>query len=316
VIDFRYHLVSIIAIFFALAIGIIIGSGPLAGSVDDVVASQVDQLREENQSLRAEAEAARDVETFHVGYGQTTGPAVTTDALRDRAVLMVALPGAPNAQVAQSAAAVTAAGGRVVGTVQIDPTWTDAASDAVLDTLAAQLVASGTTLADGTGYLRGAQLLAGALLEPSPGEPPARRGAPQDGVLTAFEEAGLLAWNGSFDAVADAAVVVSGTPLPEDDQLERRAGAIRDLIGAIDAAGSGSVVAGGPEAALELGAVRLVRDSGPLAREVSTVDVLTVPAGQATAVLALRDQLSGRTGAYGGVGDVDAAMPALTPAQP
>ncbi|NIS33816.1 MAG: copper transporter, partial [Actinobacteria bacterium] len=28
-IDFRYHLVSIIAVFFALAVGIVLGAGPL-----------------------------------------------------------------------------------------------------------------------------------------------------------------------------------------------------------------------------------------------------------------------------------------------
>ena len=33
-IDFRYHLVSLIAVFMALAVGVVLGAGPLQGTLD------------------------------------------------------------------------------------------------------------------------------------------------------------------------------------------------------------------------------------------------------------------------------------------
>ena len=43
-IDFRYHLVSIASVFLALAVGIVLGAGPLKGTLGDTLASEVAQL--------------------------------------------------------------------------------------------------------------------------------------------------------------------------------------------------------------------------------------------------------------------------------
>ena len=43
VIDFRYHIVSIVAIFLALATGVALGAGPLKGTVDQSYISQAEQ---------------------------------------------------------------------------------------------------------------------------------------------------------------------------------------------------------------------------------------------------------------------------------
>lgn len=40
-IDFRYHLVSIISIFLALAVGIVLGAGPLQGNLGSQLTDQV-----------------------------------------------------------------------------------------------------------------------------------------------------------------------------------------------------------------------------------------------------------------------------------
>ena len=45
VIDFRYHIVSIVAIFFALGAGVVLGAGPLKGTGADVVQAQAEQDR-------------------------------------------------------------------------------------------------------------------------------------------------------------------------------------------------------------------------------------------------------------------------------
>ena len=51
-IDFRYHIVSLISVFLALAVGIILGAGPLQGAIGDQLTGQVEQLRTERNELR------------------------------------------------------------------------------------------------------------------------------------------------------------------------------------------------------------------------------------------------------------------------
>jgi hypothetical protein len=52
-ISFRYHLVSIIAVFLALALGILVGTTGLNGAILSDLKKQVRTLRGETSSLRA-----------------------------------------------------------------------------------------------------------------------------------------------------------------------------------------------------------------------------------------------------------------------
>ena len=57
-IDFRYHLVSLISVFLALAVGIVLGAGPLKESIGDTLTGEVDALRQRAADLRTELDAA------------------------------------------------------------------------------------------------------------------------------------------------------------------------------------------------------------------------------------------------------------------
>ena len=74
-IDFRYHIVSLISVFLALAVGIALGAGPLKETIGDTLTGQVEQLRGEKDALRAELDttsgALQDAET----YIDAAGPA-------------------------------------------------------------------------------------------------------------------------------------------------------------------------------------------------------------------------------------------------
>ena len=52
-IDFRYHLVSLISVFLALAVGIVLGAGPLKEAIGDTLTGEVDKLRARAADLRA-----------------------------------------------------------------------------------------------------------------------------------------------------------------------------------------------------------------------------------------------------------------------
>ena len=52
VINFRYHVVSLTAVFLALAIGLVVGTAALNGPVADALRDQVTALRKDNTQLR------------------------------------------------------------------------------------------------------------------------------------------------------------------------------------------------------------------------------------------------------------------------
>ena len=312
-IDFRYHLVSIIAIFFALATGIILGAGPLDEQVDQTLVDQIPQLRDENQQLRDQIVALEADLAYEETFVDSSAPLLVADRLADRRVALVVLPGADDEQVAGIRSQVESAGASISSTVTVAPTWTDPDSEPALNALAAELVVSGTTLPlDGDGYDRGAAVLAGALLRPDD-EASADRDADQiTAVETGYGEAGLAAIEiaeGDDDPQATLAVVVAGPP-PEDD-VEQRTGTMTSLVRALDEAAAGSVVGGPPAAAGEGGLITAVREDQDLAAAVSTVDSVDLSSGRVAVVFAAVQQEQGESGQYGRVGTTDGALPVV-----
>jgi Ca2+/Na+ antiporter len=57
VIDFRYHLVSIVAVFLALAVGVVLGSAALNGPVVAGLRKSVSTLRHEEDNLGSQNRA-------------------------------------------------------------------------------------------------------------------------------------------------------------------------------------------------------------------------------------------------------------------
>lgn len=58
-VDFRYHLVSLISVFLALAVGVVLGAGPLQEPIASGLTSQVEVLRESQARTGAEIEQLR-----------------------------------------------------------------------------------------------------------------------------------------------------------------------------------------------------------------------------------------------------------------
>ena len=87
-IDFRYHIVSLIAVFLALAVGVVLGAGPLGGTFGEQLTAQVETLRQEKEALRIELEDARadneDLVTFVDSAAAQLLPGTLTDVGVDR----------------------------------------------------------------------------------------------------------------------------------------------------------------------------------------------------------------------------------------
>jgi hypothetical protein len=308
-INFRYHVVSLVAVLFALGTGLVLGSGLLSSGTGTAAAVQVVDLQAEAALLRERVADAEATLAFSDAYGAAVQPGQISDALADRAVLVVALPDADDQLLSDTREALGAAGASVTGTITVLPEWTDAGSAAVLDSLSAQLVTSGASLPDtgSDGYERGAVVLAASVLEPAGSTETAPEAV--DTTPAAFVEAGLVEMDEPLRGTAELAVVVAGAPVADDGEAGRRLGALSALAAAVDAAGSGAVLAGAPETARDGGVLLTVRETPELAGAVSTVDMLSASAGRTSTVLALAEQLDGGVGHYGGVGDVDGPLP-------
>ena len=96
-IDFRYHLVSIVSIFLALAVGIVLGAGPLKEDIGNTLTSEVKNLRADKAALRSELDTAEKGTKARDEFTAASNRSLLADRLKDTTVTLVVLPGAdPN----------------------------------------------------------------------------------------------------------------------------------------------------------------------------------------------------------------------------
>jgi hypothetical protein len=160
-IDFRYHLVSLVSVFLALAVGIVLGAGPLKGAIGDTLSSQVDQLRAEKATLRTELDTAQGAVDNRDAFTQAVLPALVRSQLGGEVVLVVTLPGADTDAVKPLTESLQAAGARVTGRIDIKDAWSDPSRSADRDAV-----------------LRSLQGIADAAVVPSPSAASGARSAP------------------------------------------------------------------------------------------------------------------------------------------
>lgn len=112
-VDFRYHLVSLISVFLALAVGIVLGAGPLQDSIGSTLNAQVETLRESRENLRAQADAAQNELSQANDALAIAGESLTSDLLSGTSVAIVSLPGVKNQDLEGVADSLTSAGATV-----------------------------------------------------------------------------------------------------------------------------------------------------------------------------------------------------------
>lgn len=326
-IDFRYHVVSLVAVFIALAVGIVLGAGPLREGISDTLEGEVSQLRSERADLRAALGAATSRAENKEEAVEAVADRAAAGALTGARVAFVALPGADRNQMAELQDAVEAAGGTVQLTARVDEVAEEAPDEdnaALIAELAFQLQLP----VDGD-EATFPNVLAAAVA----GQDPAGAQSVAEQALVALDEAGLLnlTWDGpeevesDGDSPATSVVVLSGDlefteegALEEDDQvvLDTRL----DLIEALASLGTATVVAGiGAETGADLPEhgqnplVYAIRNENALADDVSTVDNVESAAGRLAVPLALSWELDDESGHYGIAANAEAPLPAPPP---
>lgn len=278
-ISFRYHLVSIIAVFLALALGIVVGTTALNGPITKDLRHQVDSLKSDRNSLSGQVNVLQgqvgNAEKFAAAYG----PQIVSGSLTGQDVVIVGLPGASGGVKDGLAKEVVVAGGKVTGRIQLTGDYTDPKRAGDITSLATGTHPIGLIYpsTDDAGTLGGA-LLSFVLLG---------RGQPTDltQVIAGFVELNMLKVEAGDKVVAAPYVlVVAGGALPVDDSGAKMQLA---LISQLQSKGGHVVVAGDTASATKGGTLALVRADDTDKSNVATVDNSDSALGRISTVLAL-----------------------------
>jgi len=301
VISFRYHIVSIVAVFLALALGIVVGTTALNGPVTTDLRNQVKSLKNDRSDLSTQV-ASLQTQVDNAGqFASTFGSALVAGRLKDQSVLVVALPGASSGLQDSVSNALTAAGAKLTGHLQLASDFVEQSSAPALNAFLTGGVQPGDfTFPQGTDDARvlSAALLAYVLLG---------KGQATDlqTVLTGF--AGLHMITSDPKAIEPATtVVVVTTGAQAKDSYAGRAGL--DLSSALQSAGAHVIVAGDAGSATQDGVVSLVRTGGAHS-SISTVDDADTAFGPASVVLTVVGALNSQVGHYGTAQGADALFP-------
>lgn len=300
-ISLRSHVISLAAVFLALAIGVALGSGLLSNTVlsglrDDKadLQNQIDTQLEQNNALNEKLSAAGEFDAL-------MAPRVLRDALGGKAVALFRTPDAADDDLEALTRMIGQAGGTVSGTVTLTQEFVDANSaEKLLSVVNSPIVPAGAQLSTAS-VDQGSQagdLLGIALLRNRDPAAPAVTDEQRDTVLTALRDTGFLTYGTDPVKAADTALIVTGGPMGDD--AGNRGATVARFAAGLARHGSGTVLVGRDGSASGTGAVAVTRSDPALAAAVSTVDDVDAESGRITSVLALADLLGGaKAGQYG-----------------
>jgi hypothetical protein len=301
VISFRYHIVSLIAVFLALAVGIVVGTTALSGPITTDLRNQVNSLKGDRADLSKEVKQLQSQIDDAGQFAASFGPQLVAGTLKNTNVLLVDLPGASSGMADGIATQLAAAGAQITGRLQLAHDFVDPAGATSISSLATNTSARplGLTLpVTSDARLLGSALLSYVLLG---------KGQPSDlrQVLSGFSALHMITSDPKGIEPATYIVVVANGSLPK----EGYAGAAElDLVTALQQRGGKVVVAGDAGTAAPDGVIALVR-SGAAKATVSTVDNADTAFGQVSTVLALAGTTDSRIGHYGTATGADALFP-------
>jgi hypothetical protein len=341
VISFRFHLVSITAVFLGIAIGIVVGSTFVDRAIVDnlrdridTVSENLDRRRAENDDLQSENDRLDEILSAEAPYA-------VSGRLSGTPVLVLAVRGIDDDAVARVVELARQAGAEAPGILWVEPSWALAESGQA-DQLA-ELANVGSGEEDRVRARAWAALVDELVGPPESGGPTTTTSTslPPDGttstpttevepvsteVLDAVTDSPFL----SFEAVGDdAALAALGGRNPSVIAItgtraeEALAPLLDPLVAALVDAGLRTVVA---EIFVEPGEDAVdppergdaVRASVPedIAASVATADHLDRPEGPVAAVLALADLHRDVVGRYGYGDGTAGPMPAWTALTP
>ena len=304
-INFRFHLISLIAVFLALAVGVVMGYGVLGQPTVDTlqgrinaVEARADAVREENARLRREQSRLEDV-------FREVGAFAATGRLAGESILPVAVRGVDAEKVRETVRLARQAQATAPAILWLEDKW-ELTSDDDADELA-EIIGTTSTSRGGIREAAARALANRIIVGPLPG---------RADLLTALDDAGFIAFE-EVDEVAFEPARYEGRPSrillvsgnAADVRFDRGVLPIAAALAAsgrlVEVADEWRDVSQGPGRGQELSAVR----DGELAEFVATLDSFDTVDGPLLAVLVLADLGRGTVGHYGFGAGADRAAP-------
>jgi len=301
VISFRYHLVSLIGIFLAIALGVVIGTTALNGAVLGDLRRQVSDLKHDNAAVAVQNRSLRQQAGSADLLAQTFGSKIAADVLAKKPVVLVGAPGASKSLRQAIASEISAAGGTVSAQIQLAGAFTDPSRASDIQSLASVGVHPiGLQLpnTENPGLLAGA-LLGYVLLGHG-------QGTDLTQVLAGFGTLNMLKVDGAAPAAGAAVVLIAPGGLPKDDEGGAMLQSMATELGTL---GGPTVIAGDAASADSGGLVGLIRADSAAQKAVSTVDDANTTLGQLTVALTVADSIGGHHADYGTARGAEALLP-------
>lgn len=293
----RYHIVSLAAVFLALALGIVLGAtkinSPLLAGLqgdNDSLVGQRDGLAEENERLGERI-------TADAQFASAIGPLAVRSTLPDTQVVLITTDATDPTDRDAVLSLLQGAGAVVATQVQLTADFSDPDRADQLRDLAIQNLPASATLPESSnaGTIAGG-FLANLLLTDLSGQ--VQVSAPEAlSALSALSAAGFINPVGEV-APGNTVVLLSGAALTGDAAVGR-AQMLVDVTAALKNSAQGVVLAGRSGSEGDTGSVGLVRADTAASALVSTVDNLESDMGRIATVLALVEQNGGGIGRYG-----------------
>jgi Copper transport outer membrane protein, MctB len=326
VIDFRYHLVSIVAVFLALAIGIVLGSTELQGNTIDVLRTSSNSLKNQLDQTQAERNTAQQQLSTNVNtnlkFLTAAEPRLLANELPGMRIVLVTEPGASSLVISGVKQAATDAGATVTGEVAIQPKFNDlsGANQSSLSILNSSLSsADGTSLATPSNeqtfdQQQAAQLIGTAILATSTAaETTGISTADATTLLGAYAQAGYITITPAVTDRATLAVIVTPDTAATDGQNDPATQVLLATAQEFAGESAATVVVGSTAGSSPAGSAISVLRASSVASLVSTVDNADSIVGQVSTIWALADQARGEKPNSYGISGASAVSPVPLP---
>lgn len=307
-ISLRYHIISIAAVFLALAVGVVLGSTTLSRSLlsglsdeNSDLAAQVNDLENQKNAQNARLAGAD-------RFATSVGPLAVKDMLTQRTVVLITTADARPADRDALKTLVTNAGGTVTGELQLTDQFSDPRKADQLRDIVVRLLPAGVQLptASDPGTIAGG-LIGPLVLIRTDNNQPQASAAETAAALAGLTEGGFVKASQGIQP-AQLAIVLTGGAATGDGAGDRAA-TIARFATQVDRSGAGTVLAGTAGSASGTGPIGVVRADTAATSILSTVDNVHTAAGRVVTMIALREQLEGDAGRYGDAGNAQGPAP-------
>ncbi|HWF70239.1 MAG TPA: copper transporter [Mycobacterium sp.] len=300
-ISLRQHAISLAAVFLALAVGVVLGSGFLSNNLlsglrdeSKNLHGQINTLNDQKKMLNEKISAA-DV------FDTQMAARMVHDALNGKSVVIFRSPDANNDDVDAVSRIIGQSGGTVTGTVSLTQEFVDANSAEKLRSVVnSSILPAGAQLSTNL-VDQGSQagdLLGIALMTNRDPAVPTVDDAQRDSVLAALRDTGFIGYGNQHVGAANAAAVITGGGLGDD--AGNQGVSVARFAAALAPHGSGVLLAGRDGSSGGTAAVAVARADAAVTSAISTVDDVNAESGRITTVLGMADLANGgRTGQYG-----------------